>query len=78
MDMTIDVIDPRERYEVMVTGMSAGVALGKLDAIRPFKTVDRSDVFAVGGFDFHMFFDPVSLCHDGLLGCAPWNTTTSI
>jgi hypothetical protein len=71
MDVSIDMIHPVKWDEMMMTGMRAGIALGELDAIRSFDAVDGSDVLAIGGFDFHMLFDLVRLCHNGLLGCAP-------
>jgi hypothetical protein len=56
MDLLVDVIDPRERDE-MVLAAGLRIILRELDRIPAFQTVHDTDVDAIGTEHFHMLLD---------------------
>src|SRR5262249_22597159 len=69
MNLAVDMVDPRERNEMMgVAGV--GIVLCQLYQISALQVVHGSHMYAVGTENFHAFFDqnrcnhanPPSLC----------------
>ena len=64
MDVRVDVVDPGERDEVMLT-LGCRIVPGQLDLVGPLHVIDGSDMLAIGGFDLHVLLDVACIDHDG-------------
>ena len=62
MDVLVDVVDPRQRDEVMVLPIRRTL-LGQLDLVGSFQMVDLADRLLVRRDDVHMFPDICSRSH---------------
>ena len=58
----VDLLDPIERNNMMLPA-GFGVAFGQHDLVLILRTIDRSDMRAVGAANFHVFLDLLSLDH---------------
>src|SRR5262245_47679334 len=56
MNLHLDVVDPSERNQVVLTACLR-IILGELDRIAPFQMVHGSHMHAVGTNHFHVFLD---------------------
>jgi hypothetical protein len=54
VDVLIDVVDPRQRYEVMVLPIRRTL-FGQLDLVGSFEMVDLADRLSVRRNDVHVF-----------------------
>jgi len=61
MNVGINMVDPVKRDEMMLAVI--GIVLGELDAALAFQMVDRADMAAISGFDFHMLANIVCRYH---------------
>ena len=56
MNVLIDMIDPRDRDEVVMFAVG-GALFGQLDLVGAIEVIDLADRLPVGGNDIHVFFD---------------------
>jgi hypothetical protein len=56
MDVLVDVVDPGQRNQVMLTA-GFRIAFRQLDVAGTFQVIHGADVLAVGTQDFHVFLD---------------------
>src|SRR5258706_4191999 len=56
MDLAVDMVDPRERNEMMGVARS-GIVLRQLDQVSAFQVVHGSHMYVIGTENFHVFFD---------------------
>jgi hypothetical protein len=56
MNVCVDVVDPLQGNEMVMFSVWR-IRLREFDALASLEIVHRSDMLAVGRFDFHMVFD---------------------